>query len=191
METAAEWCTSPHTHAHTRTHTHTHTHTHTYTSPPPPPPPQRQPLPNIVVNALDPLPPADTARSDCDPHQAIACSPLLNDASSIGASTIILVERGTCSFADKAWNVQQFGAAAVVIYNSDGGAAVQGVCRSSCARVTHPHAFLWRRLSCCAAADADANRCCYADANRPTAGGGTCCCCFDLTTASMPLLMQA
>jgi len=61
--------------------------------------------------------------------QATACSQLVNAPSSIGASTIVLVERGTCSFGDKAWNVQQFGAAAVVIYNN-GGEVVVGACHS-------------------------------------------------------------
>ena len=47
------------------------------------------------------------------------CSPLTNDPTSITSSTLVFVQRGACAFADKAWHVQQFGAGAVIIYNTD------------------------------------------------------------------------
>ena len=69
---------------------------------------------------------------------AEGCSQLTNDPTTITRSTLVFVQRGTCPFADKAWHVQQFGAGAAIIYNTEDQLPVTGIqCGGAhCAAIT-------------------------------------------------------
>ncbi len=68
--------------------------------------------PNVSGNVVAAVDAADAA----GPATTDGCSPLLNAADVAGK--IVLIERGTCGFAQKARNATLAGAAAVIIYNN-------------------------------------------------------------------------
>src|ERR1044071_409412 len=68
--------------------------------------------PNVSANVVEAIDAADAA----GPATTDGCSTLLNAAAVAGK--IVLIERGTCGFAQKARNATLAGAAAVIIYNN-------------------------------------------------------------------------
>jgi subtilisin family serine protease len=71
--------------------------------------------PQIVDNVFGPAPYLPVATLD---GTGLACDPL--PAGSIGGQ-VALIERGICEFSLKVYNVQQAGASAAIIYNSEAG----------------------------------------------------------------------
>ncbi len=72
----------------------------------------------------------------------LGCSPLANGASVAGK--IVLIERGTCEFVDKARYAEQAGAAAVIIYDNISGAYFKP--ETSGGTVNIPVGFVPRRI---------------------------------------------
>ncbi len=72
----------------------------------------------------------------------IACSPLINSASVAGK--VVLIERGTCEFVEKARYAEQAGAAAVIIYDNVSGAYFKP--ETSGGTVNIPVGFVPRRI---------------------------------------------
>ncbi|HEX5733225.1 MAG TPA: PA domain-containing protein [Blastocatellia bacterium] len=68
--------------------------------------------PTVTANVIEAIDPADAA----GPATTDGCSPFINAAAVAGK--IVLIERGTCGFAQKARNATNAGAAAVIIYNN-------------------------------------------------------------------------
>ena len=68
--------------------------------------------PNVSANIVEAIDAADAA----GPATTDGCSTILNAAAVAGK--IVLIERGTCGFAQKARNATLAGAAAVIIYNN-------------------------------------------------------------------------
>jgi hypothetical protein len=68
--------------------------------------------PNVSANVIEAIDGADAA----GPATTDGCSPFINAAAVAGK--IVLIERGTCGFAQKARNATNAGAAAVIIYNN-------------------------------------------------------------------------
>jgi hypothetical protein len=68
--------------------------------------------PTVLANVVEAIDPADAA----GPATTDGCSAFTNAAAVAGK--IVLIERGTCGFAQKARNATNAGAAAVIIYNN-------------------------------------------------------------------------